>query len=710
MTNFKLVIYCITTILLLNGCNKILEPVSLFNGKRDDESKSVQEEFEINIKSLTFNTAEKANDTPYSRRMILTGSGSKANVLDESNFLKSNLPKSSIIPQYLLGIGDQISFIQLNEFETEIAKWPKVSKETEYLLGVGDELTFAQSNDSSQDISIALGGDDDLIPKIKSDNLFATQGVIGSKGNLLLFGLGNIQTTNRTLENVRTEVRNILIRKGLAPNFQLEISGFKSKKAFVTNSNDNSQTITLNNLPITLQEIALEAGLSVSDKNLAIVKLTRNEQEFRFTADQLLDLTAPQITIQDADQIEIQTISVEATTILSTVGSKGNILLGNVGSISAVNRTVDDIYEEISSILVRKGIKPNFQLELTKFASKKAFVTNSNDKSQTITLNNLPITLKEIALEAGLSVSDKNLAIVKLTRNEQEFRFTADQLLDLTAPQITIQDADQIEIQTISVEATTILSTVGSKGNILLGNVGSISAVNRTVDDIYEEISSILVRKGIKPNFQLELTKFASKKAYLIQKNVRNIAVPLTSTPITLRELILENKRSVPSDVGLSIISLKRNKQVFRMTEDQILDPKTQDIWIIDEDQIELETLNYKLGKVFALSGAGRAQVVSIDPSKRETLADILFAEGGALNNLLAKRSEVYLLRGKNPSVAYHLDAQNVSRILVAANTELRPNDIVYVADRPIISFSRTLSEILPLRILLRDIQNDNIP
>ena len=81
----------------------------------------------------------------------------------------------------------------------------------------------------------------------------------------------------------------------------------------------------------------------------------------------------------------------------------------------------------------------------------------------------------------------------------------------------------------------------------------------------------------------------------------------------------------------------------------------------------------------------------------------------GPLNNLLARRSEVYLLRGRKPSVAYHLDAQNVSRILVAAKTELRPNDIVYVADRPIISFSRALSELLPLRILLRDIQNNNI-
>ena len=189
-----------------------------------------------------------------------------------------------------------------------------------------------------------------------------------------------------------------------------------------------------------------------------------------------------------------------------------------------------------------------------------------------------------------------------------------------------------------------------------------------------------------------------------------NIVIPLTNTAITLRELILENRSFVPSNTGLSIISLKRNGQVFRMTVDEILDPETQDVWIIDGDQIEVESLDYKPGQVFALSGAGSAQVVNIDPSKRETLADILFSANGAFNNLLAKRSEIYLLRGKNPSVAYHLDAQNVSRILVAAKTELRPNDIMYVADRPIISFSRTLSEILPLRILLRDIQNDNIP
>ena len=146
------------------------------------------------------------------------------------------------------------------------------------------------------------------------------------------------------------------------------------------------------------------------------------------------------------------------------------------------------------------------------------------------------------------------------------------------------------------------------------------------------------------------------------------------------------------------------------MTLDQVLDPTTPNILVADEDHIEIENLTYKPGQVFALSGAGNAEMVFIDPSRRETLADILFTNKGALNNLMAKRSEVYLLRGQNPSVAYHLDAQNVSRILVAAKTELRPNDIVYVADRPIISFARTLAEINPLRILLRDLQEGKIP
>jgi protein involved in polysaccharide export with SLBB domain len=570
MTRLQLIGCGILSALFLISCSEILEPINIYGAKQNVTTETVQEEFEINIQSLTFKSARKANRTPYTRQLILTGSGSRAKVLNEASFLKSSFPKPSSSPNYLLGVGDTLSYVLLNEFETKSAQWPSISRKSEYRLGAGDELTFTQSNDNNLDISVTMGGSGKIIPKLdERGSLISTKGVIGSNGNILLFGLGNITAANRTLANIRNEVRNILIRNGLTPNFQLEISKFQSQKAFITFNNDNSKIIYLDNLPISLKEIALGASLS----------------EYR-----------------------------------------------------------------------------------------------------------------------------KNFALIELTRNAQVFRLTAEQLFDLDAPEIIIQDNDHIAVQTISEPITRATALIGLKGNILIPSLGSIPAVNRTIDDLHKEISINLLKMGIKPNFQLELKESVSKKAYLIQDNVGSKVMPLNNSSTTLRQLLLESNSTPTTPNSLAVITLKRNGQAFRMTSEQILDPKTPDIWVANKDHIEIKNLAYKSGQVFALGGAGNAEIVFIEPSKRETLADILFTEKGALNNLMAKRSEVYLLRGQSPAVAYHLDAQNVSRILVAAKMELRPNDIVYVADRPIISFSRTLAEIVPLRTLLRDIKDSNIP
>ena len=60
--------------------------------------------------------------------------------------------------------------------------------------------------------------------------MLKTEGIVGTDGSILLLGLGNINVGGRPLDDVRTEVRNILIRNGLAPNFQLEISELEVKK------------------------------------------------------------------------------------------------------------------------------------------------------------------------------------------------------------------------------------------------------------------------------------------------------------------------------------------------------------------------------------------------------------------------------------------------------------------------------------------------
>ena len=583
MTNFRLIICCIASSLLLNACNKILEPVSFFGGKQGVETQSVQEDFEINIKSLTFESARDANKAPYPRRLMQTGAGSEANVLNEADLMTSNMPPSSESNDYLLGIGDQLLYTQLNEFMDSPAQFPTQPTEADYLLGVGDELTLIQLNE-------VAGGLGNIISKIpqtgndennrnaakpqSSENVLKTSGLIGTNGNILLLGLGSIKAEGRSLSDVQTEVRNILIRNGLAPSFQLEITSFNSKKAFVTFPNPNKD-------------------------------------------------------------------------------------LGN-------------------------NIVP---------------------------ITNLPITLKELAITYGLRPSSKDSTIVSLTRDGQKFRMTAGQLFDKTSPRIVIKDRDQIEIDEAASTSTSIEAVVGSRGNILIRGVGSLKAKNRSLAEVQTDITRILMDKGLTPNFQLEVTGFESKKFFLVTENNGTKALPLTDTVVDLKDAVLSNNQTISQgSATFKVIELIRNGVSHRMSWQKMLSGGASNVLIQDGDTIKLKDFDYKLGQVFALGGAGNAELVPIDPSKRETLANILFSPKGALNNLLAKRSEVYLLRGRNPSVAYHLDTQNVSRILVAAQTELRPNDIVYVADRPIISFSRTLTELNPLRILLRDLQDGNIP
>ena len=594
MTKLQILACSTASLMFVNGCTQILEPVSLLGATQDVSTMSAQEDFDINIQSLTFENARKANNAPYPRQLMLTGIGARANVFDETDFSTSKIPPLSLNENYLLGVGDKLSYLQLIEFSNLTTEFPTQSENSDYLLGVGDELTLLQlSNEVSGLNANALnmvkkdpdGGNERDSNSQPSKGVLKVSGIIGTDGNILLLGLGSIRAKNRSLNEIQTEVRNILIRNGLTPNFQLEITGFNSQKAFVT-----------------------FAGVA-----------------------------------NDAE------------------------------------------------------------------------VTNKN----IISITNLPVTLKEVALGLGLQSSVRETLAINLVRNGEKFRMTGGQVFNNSSANVVILDRDQIEIFNEELANDPTDAVVGSNGKILLPNIGSLDAKNRSLAEVHADIAHILLEQGMIPSFQLEITDFKSKKFFLTSQSLGSKSIILTTSELTLKEAVLANRSGlqisangvgVQSGNNFTAINLIRAGSSYRMTFNDVLNGRGSKVFIQDGDTIELENFKYKPGQVFALGGAGKAQLIPIDPSKRETLADVLFTPDGPLNNLLAKRSEVYLLRGQNPSVAYHLDAQNVSRILVAAKTELRPNDIVYVADRPIISFSRTLNELIPFRTLLSNIQSNNFP
>ena len=617
MTRFRLIACGVASALFLHSCSEILEPVSLLGGKQDVGTGSVQEDFEIDIKSLTFESARKANEAPYPRWLMLTGIGSSANVSNEANFLNSTIPPLSSDADYLLGIGDELLFTQLNEFVTTATQFPTQPTETGYLLGIGDELLFTQLNEF-----------------VTTATQFPTQPIESD----YLLGVGD-ELTLIQLNEVARSLKNIISNTPKASDGMDNVNNGKSQPS---------------------ESVLKTSGL---------------------------------------------------------VGTDGNILLLGLGSVQAENRSLNDIQTEVRNILIRNGLAPSFQIEITGFNSKKAYVTFPNPEkifgNNMVSITNLPITLKELVINYGLRPSAQDTTIVALTRNGKKFRMTARQMFDKSSPSIVIKDEDQIEIDEVAIGSIASETVVGSRGNILIPGLGSFKAERRSLAEVQAAITRSLVQTGLTPSFQLEVTGFESKSFFLTTEAYGNKVIALTNSKLSLKEAILsnmpgdDNSNIQPSDDKLTVVELVRNGVSYRMTLPETLNGRGSNVLVQDGDHIQLKNFKYKPGQVFALSGAGNAKMVPIDPSKRETLADILFTDNGALSNVLARRSEVYLLRGRSPSVAYHLDAQNVSRILVASKTELRPNDIVFVADRPIISFARVLGELSPLQMVLSAISEE---
>jgi len=279
---------------------------------------------------------------------------------------------------------------------------------------------------------------------------------------------------------------------------------------------------------------------------------------------------------------------------------------------------------------------------------------------------------------------------------------------DLLNPQKSIAN-------TSSVSVISTKSRIGTDGSILLIGVGRIQAEGQAITSLRDEVRSILIRTGKAPNFQLEISAFSSKKAYLTINSAiskpassENFVIPITDQVKTLREIVAGAGITFNQKV-LTLIKIQRSSTTYSFPLSELFSETAPDVYLQDKDHVFVETLTYLPGKVFLVGGV-EAKIIPILPENRESLAEVLFAPNGPMQTSSAQRSAVYLLRGNNPIRAYHLDAQNPARILVADKVELRPDDIVFVAEQPINTFNRVLGTILPLRILSRDIQNDRIP
>ena len=570
MTKFFTYILLFLVVGLFSGCSQVLQTVDL---NINSEDASLQEDFNVVEKTLTIPKAKVQNATPYPRLVLKNGRGENAQPIPEKLALKSEFPKNKAPTDYMLGIGDTITFSRLLENNRSKDRtdnqWPLVSTVSDYKLGIGDTLalTLIKTTKSNQQLSPSTENQNVIITSQQIDETIESAGRIGSDGSVLLLEVGRLEATGKSLNELRSEVRNILIRNGVSPRFQLEIAEFKSQKAYLT-----------------------------------------------------------------------------------------------VNTISTV-----------------------------------------------VNLNDQVTTFKDILTSASVGFQPGVTTRIRLNRGGKEFSILLRDLYSDKAANINVQSGDHIFIEESSANIITTNSVVDNEGYIVFENVGKVKAAGRTLNELKTDFESLMQPVPDSQNaFQIQITNFASQKALLTPHGMSGVLIPITDTPAKVSEVLTQNGFSIDAN-NITQISLQRDGRTYAFSLDDLLAPGGPDIYLQPDDHISSQVLSYKENKVFILGGV-TPQIFKINPANRETLADVLFTTGGPLSASSAKRSEVYLLRGKDPVVAYHLDAQSPTRLIVADAMELRPNDILYVAEQPIMSFNRTLATIVPLRILLRDIQDENVP
>ncbi|WP_238321652.1 polysaccharide biosynthesis/export family protein [Halocynthiibacter namhaensis] len=301
--------------------------------------------------------------------------------------------------------------------------------------------------------------------------------------------------------------------------------------------------------------------------------------------------------------------------------------------------------------------------------------------------------------------------------------------------------------------------TVQDDGAITIPDVGRVNVAMMTLEEAEAEIFRALVEHQIDPVFSVEISEFNSSRVSIAGAVAQPQIANLGLTPLYMNEALTRAGGLQISDTDTAIIRLYRSGSLYRIPlSDYFAQPDLQNLPLaagdavyVDagtdpqqarayfEEQIQLANLRQSahrealnaLSAEMALSQARRDEARSnfaarqelgavardfvyltgeiaqqgrftLPYEQRATLADAIFEGGGGLPNATANPREIYVLRtqerteGPSTMNAWHLDARNAINLLQTTRFELRPNDIIFIAEQPVTRWGRVVNQISP--------------
>ncbi len=237
-------------------------------------------------------------------------------------------------------------------------------------------------------------------------------------------------------------------------------------------------------------------------------------------------------------------------------------------------------------------LTPSSALEANKLWKYTPRETPKNLQLSSAFVGNAPIIRA-----STLGESDGSFLIAQVSENVSTFTGTDDLRNPPPSParpyRIGVGD-----IFTVTVEAVTETgasrafqrdTTVDYAGNIFLTDVGEVNVLGQTVSGARQIIADRFRDARLSSNASATVTGFESQKVLLSSPGQPTSFVPITSTPITLRDVYLQNSSGIDTDARRQIVVLRRDGQNYSIPGHDILrHTYGYDVFLRDEDEIQI--------------------------------------------------------------------------------------------------------------------------
>ena len=132
-------------------------------------------------------------------------------------------------------------------------------------------------------------------------------------------------------------------------------------------------------------------------------------------------------------------------------------------------------------------------------------------------------------------------------------------------------------------------TTVDYAGNIYLTDVGEVQVLDLTVGDARQLIADRFRDARLSANGSATITGFNSQKVLVLSPGRTTSYLPITTTPVTLRDAYLRFSSGIDTDAARQIVVLRRGRESYPIRAQNVLRQSYgYDVVLLDEDEIQI--------------------------------------------------------------------------------------------------------------------------